>query len=73
MKKKAGREYRTIDDAAQELGVSISTLRRYIRDGHFAKPPRQFFGSVGYAVFPDEYIREAQQRLREMRGLSDSD
>lgn len=68
MKKKNGTEHNTVVDAAQHLGLSASTLRRYIRNGTFPSPPKEFFGSVGYSVFPADYLAEAAKKLKRMRG-----
>lgn len=68
MKKKNGIEYKTVDDASKELGIAIATVRRYIRNGTFPAPPKEFFGSVGYSVFPDDYLADAAKKLKRMRG-----
>ena len=64
---KNGQEHKTIADAAKELRIGVSTVRRYIRNGTFDKPQRVFFGSVGYAVFSDEYLKKAAAKLDNMR------
>lgn len=68
MKKKNGIEYKTVDDIGKELGVSASTIRRYIRNGTFPKPRRVFFGQQGIQVFSDEYIARAKVTLENLRG-----
>jgi DNA-binding transcriptional MerR regulator len=64
---KNGREYKTIADAATELGVSVASIRRYIKDGSFPRPQRVFFGKQSYQVFSDEYLKEAKIKLANMR------
>lgn len=67
MKKKDGVDYKTIIDASIELGISVSTIRRYIRNGTFPPPQREFFGGIGYAVFSDSYISEAKSIIKRIR------
>lgn len=67
MKSKNGHQYRTIVDASKELGISIATVRRYIRSGIFPRPDREFFGSQSVAVFSESYINEARGALERIR------
>lgn len=60
MKTKNGQVFRTIVDAASDLGISADTLRRYIRNGTLPRPPVEFFGQTGVKVFPEEYMQRAK-------------
>lgn len=67
MKKKGEISYKTIDDLAKDLQISVATARRYIRNGTFPPPRREFFGSQSVAVFDDAYIIRAQAILNRLR------
>lgn len=66
-KQKNGTEYKTIVDASSDLGISKSTIRRYIANGIFPLPDRVFFGQQSVAVFSDKYIKDAAEILDRMR------
>ncbi|WP_461324732.1 MerR family DNA-binding transcriptional regulator [Bradyrhizobium diazoefficiens] len=67
MKSKKNKNYNTIADLAKELGVSIDTVRRYIKKGMLPRPRRVFFGTVGVAVFNEKYISDARRKLKGWR------
>jgi DNA-binding transcriptional MerR regulator len=71
VKTKEGKSYRTIDDAARELGVNIDTLRRWFKKGFLPTPPRVFFGTVGVQVFSDEYLEAALKILADHRSRNE--
>lgn len=66
-KRLGDQEYRMIGKAAEELGISVSTLRRYIRGGAFPAAKRVFYGRVGYQVFSDDYLKQARKQIEVMR------
>lgn len=68
MKAKAGKNFRTITDAAIEIGVSVSTVRRYQKSGAFPPPEREFFGSQSVAIYSDLDIENMRSILKKMRG-----
>jgi predicted DNA-binding transcriptional regulator AlpA len=69
MTRKIGKsDYKTISDAARELGISISTIRRYIRAGTLPRPRRIISVAQSIAVFDDAYIAEASSVLSALKG-----
>lgn len=65
---KDGKQYRTIAEAARELGgVSAKTVREWIRKGIIGEPPVLEQGIRTIAYFPPEYIATAKEKLREYR------
>ena len=67
MRKVRGRDYTTVADAARLLGISTSTLQRYIRAKHLPPPAREYFGMQSVAVFSAEYIEDARRRIEVLR------
>jgi DNA-binding transcriptional MerR regulator len=66
-RKRNGVKLKTIADAASELGVSTTSLRRYITKGLLPKPKRMFFGTQSYQVFDDKYIEDASKKIAAVR------
>ena len=70
---KDGKTYRTIAEAAKELGgVSAKTVREWISKKIIEEPPVFEHGIRTMAHFPPEYIARAKERLREYRKSKDS-
>jgi DNA-binding transcriptional MerR regulator len=63
--KKGG--FKKIKQAAAEIGVSQSTLRRYMDKGILRQPPRKYFGTQNVHIFSDGYIRYARAAIAKMR------
>ena len=65
---KDGKTYRTIAEAAKELGgASAKTVREWISKRIIDEPPVFEHGIRTIAYFPPEYIVRAKERLREYR------
>jgi predicted site-specific integrase-resolvase len=56
--------YPTIIDAAKELSVSTTTVRRYIEKGIIPEPPFIQFGVQKVKYFPQNYMAAAKKRLQ---------
>ena len=59
-----GKSGTTISDAARKLGVSVSTIRRYIRSGVLPRPSLKSFAAKSIAEFDADYINKASGILR---------
>jgi predicted site-specific integrase-resolvase len=62
-----GTSYPTVQDAANYLGVSTKTVRGYISRGLIPPPPTFDYGARQVDTFPEDYLRDAQERLRRHR------
>lgn len=62
-----GKNYPTISDAAEELGVTPKTVREYIEKGIIPKPPELDYGIRTLLYFPPEYMRKAKGSLDKYR------
>jgi len=62
-----GERCRTISDAAGHWGVSVKTVREWIKKGAIPEPPRKTHGLREMDIYPDEYMKEATKRLKEYR------
>jgi DNA-binding transcriptional MerR regulator len=62
-----GKIYKTIEEAAAELGVHAKSLRAYIRDGILSEPPAVPTGLVERRYFPDKLIEEYKKTLQAAR------
>ncbi|MEO1704667.1 MAG: helix-turn-helix domain-containing protein, partial [Pseudomonadota bacterium] len=67
MKTKGGKDFLTVADVAKELGISVSSVKRYIRNQTFPPPRREFFGKQSVAVFTELEMRKLEKILREAR------
>jgi predicted site-specific integrase-resolvase len=64
---KNGKTYNTIADAAQSLGVSRKSLRRYIDEGIVSRPERIPHGKQHIEVFAENYLKKAGKELDDYR------
>ncbi len=72
MKTKGERRFLTVSDVAESLGVSVVTVRRYIRKGTFPLPKREFFGRQSVAVFSQSDVDAMRKILEKLRkGVGD--
>ncbi|MFH1070627.1 MAG: helix-turn-helix domain-containing protein [Candidatus Glassbacteria bacterium] len=55
-----GKNYNTVSDAAKYFGVSVKTVRDYIKRGIIPEPPKISQGLREIDIYPDEYIKQAQ-------------
>ena len=62
-----GKAYRTIADAAQELGVSAKTIRDWIQRGIIDHPPVVEHGIQTVTHFSADYMRKMKEQIREHR------
>lgn len=51
----------TIQEAARELGVSKSTLKRWLKDGTLKEPERIRRGKQRIRNFSSEYLKNAKK------------
>ncbi len=56
-----------IGEAAKAIGISVSTLRRYIRNNTFPPPKRKFQASQSVAIFNADYIQNAKDIIDKLR------
>lgn len=54
-----GQVYYTIIDLAKKLGVSVKTIREYLRKGIIPEPPVIEYGMRSVKYFPLEYMDSA--------------
>jgi predicted site-specific integrase-resolvase len=57
----------TISRAAEELGVSVRTVRNWVNDGVIPEPPSQPYGRGSVWIFPPEYMFRAKASLQQHR------
>lgn len=70
---KNGKTYKTIVEAAKELGgVSAKTVREWISKNIIEEPPVFEHGIRTIAYFPPQYIARAKERLQAYRKAKDS-
>lgn len=62
-----GKSYRTISDAAGELGVSAKTLQEWINKEIISRPPEVEYGAGMLQIFPPEYVAEVKRQLDDLR------
>jgi predicted site-specific integrase-resolvase len=63
-----GNTYRTVSDAAKELGgVSAKTVRDWIKKGIIDEPPLLEHGVRIIQHFPEDYIKKAKGQLKYYR------
>ncbi len=69
---KDGKTYKTIAEAAKDLGVSAKTVREWISKEIIEEPPVLEHGIRTIAYFPPRYIARAKERIREYRKAKDT-
>lgn len=62
-----GKFHKSIEEAAQELGVHAKSLRSYIRDGILPEPPAIPTGLIERRYFPDELVAKYKKLLQARR------
>jgi len=62
-----GHAYKTVADAAENLGVSAKTIRDYIQRGIIPEPPEIQYGLRTMRHFPAEYLKRAKAQLEDYR------
>ena len=62
-----GKNYLTIADLAESLGVSPKTARDYINKGIVPKPSKKAYGTRKVDVFSEENIKNASTMLKKYR------
>ena len=68
-----GVSYPTITDAAERLGVSVSTIRRYIDRGTLDRPEVVAYGMSKLHVFSEEWIKKAKEQILGAGGGDEQD
>jgi len=66
-----GKEHRTVQDVAEEFGVSTKAVHSWIKKGIISKPPQVEHGVRRVAVFPESYMREARKQVEAHRQRQD--
>mgnify|MGYP003374529249 CR=1 FL=1 len=67
MKTKGERQFLTISDVAKQLGLSVVTVRRYVRNGTFPHPKREFFGRQSVAIYSSADVEALSKILERLR------
>ena len=62
-----GKIHKSIEEAAQELGVHAKSLRSYIKDGILPEPPAIPTGLIERRYFPDELVSKYKKILQNRR------
>jgi len=60
---KNGDSYPTVQDAADEFGVSPKTVYQYIEKGIIDAPPEIDYGLRPIQIFPKSYMADAKKQL----------
>jgi hypothetical protein len=62
-----GKEHRTIENAAEEFGVSTKTVHSWIKNGIINQPPQMDYGLRKVQIFPESYMRDARKQVEAYR------
>ena len=62
-----GKEHRTIENAAEEFGVSTKTVHSWIKQGIISQPPQMDYGLRKVYIFPESYMRDARKQVEAHR------
>jgi hypothetical protein len=62
-----GKEHRTIENAAEEFGVSTKTVHSWIKNGIISKPPQMDYGLRKVYIFTEAFMRDARKQVEAHR------